>query len=78
MHMLGCFSCVQLFVALWTVACQAPLSVGILQARALEWVKKVASRGLPDPGIEPASLMSPALVGGFFTPCSTLEAHIYT
>ena len=30
-------SCVQLFVALWT-PCQAPLSMGILQARTLEWV----------------------------------------
>ena len=27
------FSCVQLFATPWTVACQAPLSVGILQAR---------------------------------------------
>ena len=31
-----CFSCVQLFTALWNVACQAPLSMGILQARILE------------------------------------------
>ena len=27
-HMLSCFSHVQLFVTLWTVACQAPLSTG--------------------------------------------------
>ena len=27
----------------------------------------VSSRGSSDPGIEPASLMSPALAGGFFT-----------
>ena len=26
------------FVTPWTVACQAPLSMGILQARILEWV----------------------------------------
>ena len=25
---------------------------------------------LPDPGIEPVSLMSPALAGGFFTTCT--------
>ena len=31
-------SCVQLFVAPWTVAHLAPLSVRILQARILEWV----------------------------------------
>ena len=32
------FSCVQLLKTLWTVAHQALLSVGILQARILEWV----------------------------------------
>ena len=31
-------SCVWLFATPWTVTCQAPLSVGILQARILEWV----------------------------------------
>ena len=30
---------------------------------------------LPDPGIEPTSLMSPALAGGFFTTGTTWEAH---
>ena len=30
---------------LWTVAHQAPLSTGILQARALEWVAMPSSRG---------------------------------
>ena len=29
----------------WTVALQAPLSVGILQARILEWVTIPSSRG---------------------------------
>ena len=29
---------------LWTVACQAPLSMGILQARILEWVALPSSR----------------------------------
>ena len=37
---------------------------GILQARTLEWVAMTSSRDLPDPGIEPVSLMSPALAGG--------------
>ena len=31
--------------------------------------------GLPDPGIEPVSLASPALGGGFFTTSGTREAH---
>ena len=34
--MLSRFSCVRLFVILWTVVCQAPLSMGILKARILE------------------------------------------
>ena len=57
------FSCVQLFVTPWTVAHQAPLSVGILQARILEWVVMPFSRDLPNPGIASTSLMSPALAG---------------
>ena len=34
-----------------------------------------SSGDLPDPGIEPESLMSPALAGGFFTTSATREAH---
>ena len=33
-----------IFVTLWTIACQAPLSMGILQARILEWVAIFFSR----------------------------------
>ena len=36
---------VWLFVTPWTVAHQAPLSVGILQARTVEWVAMPSSRG---------------------------------
>ena len=36
-------SCVKLFETPWTVAHQAPLSVGILQARILEWVAMPSS-----------------------------------
>ena len=43
--MLSHFSCVQLFATLWTVAHQAPLSMGILQARILEWVAVPYSKG---------------------------------
>ena len=38
-----------LFVTLWTVARQAPLSMGILQARILEWVAMLSSRGSSQP-----------------------------
>ena len=39
-----CFNCAQLFGTLWTVAHLAPLSMGILQARILEWVAMSSSR----------------------------------
>ena len=46
-----------------SVDCSLPgFSVhGILQTRTLEWVAMPSSRDLPDPGIKPASLMSPEL-----------------
>ena len=36
----------------WTVARQAPLSMGFLQATVLEWVAMHSSRALPNPEIE--------------------------
>ena len=39
----------------WTVACQAPLVQGILQARILQWAAISLSGDLPYPGIEPGS-----------------------
>ena len=44
--------CVQLVVTPWTVALQAPLSMGILQARVLEWV------AMPLPEANPAIMWS--------------------
>ena len=40
---------VRLFVTPWTVACKAPLSMGILQARIREWVAMLSSRGSSQP-----------------------------
>ena len=40
---------VQLFVTPWTAACQAPLSMEILQARMLEYVAMPSSRGSSQP-----------------------------
>ena len=51
-------SCVWLFATPWTVAHQAPLSMGILQATILEWVATPFSGDLTDPGIK---LGSPSL-----------------
>ena len=49
------FSRVQHFATLWTVACQAPLSMEILQATILEWVAIPFSEDLPNSEIEPGS-----------------------
>ena len=54
----GCcavLSCVRLFATPWTVACQDPLSMGILQARILEWVAMPSSTGSSQPRIKPRS-----------------------
>ena len=67
------FSHVQLFATPWTVVCQTPSVHGILQARILEWVAMLFSGDLPDPGIEPASLIYPALADRFFTTSVTWE-----
>ena len=61
------FSPVVLFVTLWTVACQAPLSVGFSRQEYWSRVPFPTRGDLPDPGIEPISLESPALAGGFLT-----------
>ena len=44
---------------------------GILQARILEWFAISFSGDLPDPGIDPTSLKSPALASQFFTTSAT-------
>ena len=47
---------------------------GILQARTMDWFPMPFSGDLPELGIEPASLMSPGLAGGFSTTSATWEA----
>ena len=54
----------QLFVTLWTVAHQAPLSMWFSMQKYWSELPIPFSGDLPDPGIEPKS---PALAGGFFT-----------
>ena len=48
---------------------------GILPARMLEWFPSPSPGDLPDPGVDPVSLMSPALAGGFLTTSATWEPH---
>ena len=73
--MLSFLSCVQLFAIPWTVACQAPLSTGFSRQESWSGLPCPPPGDLPDPGIKPASLMSPALAGGFFTTNATWEAQ---
>ena len=68
------FNHVPLFVTLWTVA-KAPLSMQEA-ARMLEQVAVESSENLPNPGVQPASLMTPALAGRFFTTNAIWEAPI--
>ena len=51
---------------------------GIFQAKTLEWIAMPSSRNLPNSGIKPASLISPALAGGSFTASVTWEASCST
>ena len=48
---------------------------GVLLAEILEWVALPPPGDLPNPVIEPMSLMSPALADRFFTTNATWEAH---
>ena len=49
---------------------------GILQARILKWVANVLFQGdIPDPGIKPMFLLSPALAGRLFSTSASWEAH---
>ena len=58
---------IRLFVTLWTVSHQVPLSMGVSrQEYCSEWPCPPPG-DLPSPGIKPRSPMSPALAGGFFT-----------
>ena len=67
-------SCVWLFVTLWTIAHQAPLSMGFSRQEYWSGLPCLPPGDLPDPRINPASLMSLALASGFFTTSTTWEA----
>ena len=60
-------SCVQLFATPWTVACQAPLSVGFPRQEYWSGLPCPLPGDLPNAGIKSMSSASPALAGRFFT-----------
>ena len=59
--MLSHFSCVWLFTTLWTLARQAPLSMGFSRQGYWRGLPLPPPGGLPDPGTKTASPVSPAL-----------------
>ena len=52
------------FVTPWTIACQAPLSIGFSMREYWSGLPCPPPGDLPHPGMEPASLRSPAMAGG--------------
>ena len=62
-----------LFVTIWAIAHQAPLSMGFSRHEYQSGLPCSPPGDLPDPAIELGSLMSPALPGGFFTTSATWE-----
>ena len=75
-------SSVWLFATPW-LACQAPLSMEFSRQEHWSELAFPTPGALPNPGIESASLASPALAGGFFPLChlqspSMCRGHIMT
>ena len=69
----GHFSCVRLFATLWTVAHQAPLSMGFSRQEHWSGLPCPLPGDLPNPRIiKPAF---PTLAGRFFNTSSTWEAR---
>ena len=73
---LSCCCRVRLFVTLWTVAQQAPLSMGFSRQEYWTGLPCPPPGDLPHPGIEPVSFVSPSLAGRFFTTSITWEASV--
>ena len=61
---------------LWTTAHQDPLFMGFSRQEYWSGLLCPPPGDLPDPGIKPTSLMSPALAGGLFTASATWEAPV--
>ena len=80
MCVLSCFRRVQLFVTLWTVRCQAPLSMGFSRQEYWSRWPFPPPGHLPDPGIEP---VSPALqvdslpLSQWGSPTYVQHTHVY-
>ena len=65
------FSCVRLFATPWTVAHQAPVSMGFSKQEYWSGLPFPLLGDLPNLVMEPTSPGSPALAGRFFTTSTT-------
>ena len=72
---LSCLSHVQLFATLWTVACQAPLSIGFSRQEYWSGLPCAVPGDLPDQGLNP-HLESPVLAGRLFTTSATWKVQV--
>ena len=79
---LSLFSHVQLFATpkakSLAFSCQAPLSMEFSRQEYWSGLPCPPPEDLPNPGIEPVSLTSPALAGGFFSTSATWGAQMYS
>ena len=66
-------SCVQFFASPWTVASQASLCMEFSRQEYCCGLLLPTPRDLPDPGIEPMSLESPAQAGELFITRATMQ-----
>ena len=64
-------------MAPWIVAHQAPLSMEFSRQEYWSGLPLPTSRDLPDPGVEPVSLVSPSLAGRFLTTSATWVRYIF-
>ena len=65
MYMLSRFSRILLFAIPWTVACQLLCPWGFSRQEYWSGLLCPPAADLPNPGIKPESLISPALASGF-------------
>ena len=64
----------RLFATPWTVALQAPVSMGFSGQEDWSGLPSPPPEALPSPGTEPPSLACPALAGGFLATSTAWEA----
>ena len=71
-------SCVQFFATPSTVPLQVPLSMGFSRQEYWNGLPFPTPGDLPNPGIKPTSLASPALASRFFTTAPPGKPHLIT